>query len=257
MHIFRRNQAPLPVGVSSGGTCERVEPVQQRKMRIGKLRSLDGVKDEFAFYTPALLHLFGQLTFDPLTEFTRDYGKDPESVSMSFTKPLFRDLVCGDDLAWNYVLYAMPHEHWDHYRNWLHGVGLFDREKQSFLRIRSVDLAIADPLHLEYQAVIQPDVPTIAVCGLALETNRGSYYLRKPRDPLTDLPQAMWLNGVYPDTREFAERMFRGEDYVPRAQVMQHRQALRMPNPTAWDSLPELKRRELEIAIEEARNWKG
>ena len=245
-HTFRRNQTPLPYGLSSGGTAEAVDPVQQRRLKIAGYRSLAGVADEFAFYTPAIVHLYGNLTFDPLTEFIRDYGKDAESFSMSFSKPVFSGLDCEGDESWNYVLYAMPHEHWPHYLNWLQGVGLCDEARKLFLRIRHTELRVADPLQMEYQAFVRPDTATIAVHGLALETNAGSYYLNKPQDPLMHLPK---LSRLPPSG--LSSEAFVALALHPESVAAPQLQNLQMPVTQRFEDLPEEKRRELLLAMQE------
>lgn len=226
----------LPVGLTPGSIYANDQIAPQRSFNIGGLRELGGLSREYAFYTPALLHLHAQLTFDPLSEFLKDYKQDVPSLSLTFDTPLFFGLALPDDKSWNHVLFAMPHDYWPDYQNWLRSLALLNRAEEKLSRVRVSPLEIADPLWLQHATIVPLHVPKITVHALCIETNKDAYYLSQPLNVLSDVPRALRILRVYKDTIEFASDLLEGRQPTFESYVPEHN--LEMPEPLGWDAIP-------------------
>lgn len=239
---------PLPHGLSDGGRRYDDDVMERRKLHLGRAKALGNLCAEYTFYTPALLHLYARLTFDPLVEFYHDYKKDFKVFTRTFAEPLFKGLAMPDDASWNHVLYAIGNDAWPAFQNWLRALTMVDRERDLLLRVRVSPLDITDPLLWESRdpLLVTEKLPINVLC---LETNKGSYYLDTPIGATR--PQAMYLRKVFDDTQALANTVLYGmplevEYSVPAGN-------LKLPVAIGFDSLPAAKQAEILAAIKETR----
>jgi hypothetical protein len=179
--------------------AERTEIVD---LDLSTAKSLSELTDDYAFYTPALLHLTVPLQFDPFDLFCQEYNQPVTRFTVRVDKPVFfgLDHPYGDH-SWNYVLFGIAREHWDAYRQWMGTLAFNDRSKNLLRRIRTQDLVIRDPVATEYKA--------LPVTAFVMETNRGSFFFKT--DPITGRTSAQFDSAmVFDDTTKFAQALAAG-----------------------------------------------
>ena len=131
-------------------------------MTFGKAERL-GVFENYRFFTPALLYLYGRFTDAPLVQFL-DEHPDARFLHYRFDRPLFTGLDTPDtDNEWNYVLWAIEVEHWEALDNWLLSVTMVDEPGMAVYRVGANDLVIMDPLVADKSPVLPPQLPTIEI----------------------------------------------------------------------------------------------
>lgn len=243
----------VPEGLSRGSTVDPFEQAKVGQLKLQAAKALQELTGEYAFYTPALLHVFGQLPFDPLTDFQRDVRRDVASFSVRFNLPIFRGLAVPDDASWNHVLYAMPREDWPDYLHWLRGVAVLDRAKGCLTKVRVTPIQILDPVAHDYRVGDQPRFVEIHYIGL--ESNHGSHYLTNPAGNPLAKPQAMWMSQAYRDTCALAEALLSGTDIPLEDIQLPEGGVLKMPEAVGWDSLSPAKQQELREALDEAARY--
>jgi hypothetical protein len=172
--------------------------------------SLIDLTKDFHLFTPALLHLTVPLTVDPFDSFVAERGSPMPRYSFQFEKPIFRGLThpCGDPL-WNYVLFALPHENWAEWIGWVGTVAYNDPKRGLFRRIRTQEINLWDPLDPIASKIPSGTPNTVQVTVLAIESNKGSFYmLPDPRMPTATHNASM----VFSDTEAFAKALKDGND---------------------------------------------
>lgn len=205
------DRAPLmlkPVGVHYKSRGFPKEKVQYHYEQVSKAASLRDLSEEYTFYTPALMYMRVRLMGrDPYYDFQQESGINVMPVSLKFSSAIFRGLDLYGDYSWNHVLLGMPNEHWQDFSKWMGTVAYLDRDLGVLTRIRLQTIEIADPLKLARLAVLPARLPMVPVTVLALDTNKGSWYIHTPPNPLSALPTLATMSRKYKDTKVFANAL--------------------------------------------------
>lgn len=187
----------MTAGVTQAPGASEQAP-QKVELDLGKCKSLLELTQDYALYTPALLHLTVPLTFDPFDLFCEEYGSPVSRFVLRFEHPIFTGLVHPDgDASWCYTLEGMEKEHWEAFKSWV-GTCAFNDSKRGILRrVRTQELGLHDPLNYHTNE-------SIPVTALVIESNKGSFYYK----PTHQLYAAAFDPAlVYNDTRDFAEAL--------------------------------------------------
>ena len=199
------------IGITSGGEIGDAAP-SPLELRVGAAKALVELEKDFAFYTPALIHLTIPLTFDPFGAFLQEYNKEVKQFSVRFDEQVFKGLIHPNgDESWNYVLFGMEREHWDSYRKWLGTCAFNEPGRKLLRRIRTQEFVIADPLAAE--SGVHKD---LTITAFVVESNKGSFYFLHTgvmgfMDVVHDIPTATFDKDTYPDTVMFADAINAGE----------------------------------------------
>lgn len=203
--LFEVNPAFYKPGLTSAGNisidCPPVKPLD-----ISKVKKLGELLPDYAFYTPAIVHLTVPFTVDPFADFVQEYGTAVQRYSFKSHKQLFKHLIHpnGSD-DWNYALFAMPLEHWAAYKTWAGSCAYGDFRKSLLRRVRIQELKVSDPLITTTN--IAPEL--LPVTAFVIESNKGSFYFTESTGgmPSAYYDQAM----VYADTADFAQKLLNGD----------------------------------------------
>jgi len=200
-----KDRLPFEPGLRAGPHGFPAERARVHELRLTAATTLRDLKEQYAFYTPAMMYIFVRLMGrEPLWDFMEEYGKEVTPISMKFKKPIFDGLAVGPDRTWNYVLYGMEHDDFNEFRKWMGTLTFVDRDKDIVHRIRYQDFEIADPLFLERVVVLPLQMPTIPVTAFALDSNKGCCWLATG-DLLMDLPSLAYTGKVFENTQHFAD----------------------------------------------------
>lgn len=199
---------PTPEGVIATDTV--LSPagfVRKLPLVLGNAKSLTELLPDYAFFTPAILYLYGGFRDAPLADFVAVHT-GVEFYYHKFSRALFSglDARSNGDKTWNYALWAVRREYWDAFSAWLINTTLTYAEDQMVARIGEQSLTVADPL--ANTLIYGANVARVPVSAFGL---RGSHYVAalsfgdKPKltiqagdTEMATLAKALYNDGVIP-----------------------------------------------------------
>jgi hypothetical protein len=210
-----------PPGVTDHGVGVSEERVDRRQLKISQAATLKDVSDEYAWFSLGLLYKYVRLMGrDPWGDFVDEMGRqDTYQLTLKFTRAVFDGMEVGPDPDWNHVLWAMPRDEWDEYREWMGRLSFVDRDMNTVTRLRTQDINIMDPIYVDRCAVLPLDIPTVPVTVFALDTNQGCVFLSPSASPMAP-PHVVVTGEVLPDTQVWAAAIL-NEDADPYQAVAQ------------------------------------
>ncbi len=165
--------------------------IKKYPLRLGNAKSLLEMSDEYTFFTPAILYLHGRFRDAPLADFTYMLAPDCKFYFHRFAKPIFRGLVAlsNGNADWNYVLWAVPKQHWDALAAWLVSVTLTYEDEKMVAGIGEQELRIVDPLAVDKNVIWHNGIPTMTVYAFGINSSRCQAGLAVSPSIITEPPR--------------------------------------------------------------------
>jgi hypothetical protein len=180
------------------------------EMKFGAASGLHEFGDQYQFFSPALLYIFGRFDDGPLLQFMAEKAPDLRIMFHRFARRLFKGMVTPDgDENWNYALWAMESSIWPVFENYLLSFAITDSEHQCVFKVGAQDLTIADPLTVDRRVVLPPALPSIDVVVLGVDSNKYAVAM-KAQDDLMQHPEVEF-HPPQPPTVDFANALFKGQ----------------------------------------------
>ena len=202
---------PWKIGWAEGSEKFGEERVRLHRLRLSQAATLKDLSDQYVFYTPALLHMVVPLCGrDPFTVFQREYNKEVLPLSLRFNRPIFQGFNVGGIKDWNYLLFAMEREHFQHYLSWMQSLTFADRERGVVYRLGDKTIQIADPVFCEKTFILPQEIPCIDVTVFCIDGSRGCYYVEEGAHPLMDLPSLRTAE-PFEDTQKLTQALLARE----------------------------------------------
>lgn len=123
---------------------------------------------DMAFFTPAILYLYGGFTDAPFVDYMLGLGRDVRIFEHVFSKPVFVGLIDAkaySEYHWNYTLWAVDAPDAKGLGDHLCSVATADSKKKTFTRVGQQELVIPDPLARERDPA-NPQTLRITAFGL-------------------------------------------------------------------------------------------
>ena len=186
-------------GVQAAGTVDKFRP-RTAEQTLGRAASLQELRKDFAFYTPAIPDRFGMWHEHPLVTLGKALNQVLQPKALRFDKPVFS----GFGEPYDYLVFAIEREHWEALANQIRGTTMIDRQNRRLLQLRLRELTIVDPLEQQRRGFSSGLATQVtAICG---ETNKGCYYVDDSAG-LQSLPVFRYTTDTFPDFIEQAERL--------------------------------------------------
>ncbi len=190
--------------------------VVKHELRVGAATSLASLADEYAFFTPAALYLYGEFYDGPLIDFMCGLGRE---VRLCYRKPIFRGLEAGNgDADWNHALWAVRREDYQALADFIVSLTFMVTEEGKVLRFGEQPLMVLDPLALDRSVLWRADLPSVALVGfgVSMATRAGGGFqvaFRGGTGSLTEPPTLRWF-GPEPGMVAFASAALTGGNPV-------------------------------------------
>lgn len=185
----------------------------------GQLKYAAPFCERFAFFTPAILYLWGRFDEALLFHFLELQGCRVDLFHTRFTRPLFQGLEAPNgDADWNRVLWAVERPFWKPLEDHLLAAVCTDRREKMVFRYASQDLTVADPLFLDRCLLAPPRVPVMPITAFGVKCNRYTVAL-EPGDSSFGLPRLAW----HPPDRQcqaYAKTIFEKHDESRAAELL-------------------------------------
>lgn len=118
-------------------------------LNFGNAESLRALSEDWTFFSPAALYLYGRFSDGLLVEYIHHEKKDIKFCFAKFQDRIFRGLetVSGDE-GWNFALWAMHSVYWKSFEDFVCGITLHDNRNNLVIQYGMQEFAIVDPLVL-------------------------------------------------------------------------------------------------------------
>lgn len=151
--------------------------------------SLRSLQEQFVFYTPALLYLYGGFDNAILLDFMEQYKFKCVFHYFHSQTRLFQVLDTPGDSQWNHCLFAVEVVHWLPFREFMQSVVLANRSRGHVICVGSQELEIVDPLAIAGKVVLPEPLPLATVVAFGVNGNKGAVAFGPGTHPLTDPPK--------------------------------------------------------------------
>lgn len=184
---------PWSQSVTGGDFSLGEKYLPKRLLPVQSAASLAELCEDYAFFTPAVLYLHGQMTDEPLGDFRHTVGFAADFFHFRFPHPLFRGLEtpCGDR-DWNHVLWAVEKGVWPAFRDFYLSIMLLDPAARTAAQVAYTDLSVADSLALTSGKVIGRR-PTVGVTAFGIDGSEGQLAFKPSFDPVMFPPRFVKL----------------------------------------------------------------
>ena len=158
------------------------------KLRIdfGSAESLAPFEREYAFYTPALLYLFGRFYDGPLNDFSANHKLENCYMYHKFDAPIFSGFSNGGPPDWNYALWAMRREHWSRFESFILSLAFHHPSERNVIRFGVQHTEVLDPLAVSrsHGVVDAAKAPLVKISVFGVNASWGCVATdRVPVDP--------------------------------------------------------------------------
>lgn len=137
------------------------------------------VFQNYKFFTPGLLYLFGKFFDQPLIQFMADMNKEIHYLHHRFDVPIFNGMQSlHTDGDWNHVLWAIEAEYWAAFESFILSVTLFDSAEQATYRVGVQDVLIPDPLYCDKKHLSLDLPPLMEICVFGVNGSSTCVALR-------------------------------------------------------------------------------
>jgi len=151
--------------------------------------SLYEMREDFRFFTPALLMTHGHFDRDPVMEFIAFHGNDaaggpfvidaPQPFFCGLPPTLLGAPPHGKLVNWDNRLYAVHKDTWEDCCNFIAGITVIDKDRNFVGRFGYYGLSVTDVTHCGAGG-ITTDFVTIDVTVFGLDGSDGRVYLSPP-----------------------------------------------------------------------------
>lgn len=213
--------------------------IRKYPLPLGNAESLMVMREEFTFFTPAILYLYGRFVDAPLFDCMFELGRDIKLYYHKFDWALFDGLVArsNGNSDWNHALWAVRPDDWDELANFVCSLAWSLRDEKMVFNFGQQDLTIVDPLALERAGYYHPGLPLLPLTAFGLSGNRFRAGLEVPLDPLLARPRLT----VLPPTEEmveYARCYFGGVNPVTARDIQRHLRRVAEAKEKANESAP-------------------
>lgn len=150
-------------------------------------------ENDWQFFSPALLYLFGHFHDLPLLEFLGlDAAKDAVIGHHRFQKQIFTGMqTARSDVAWNHVLWAVPKPYFRLLDDVILSTCMYDPQLNATCRVGAQDMQVIDPLYADSHGGVigGPDVPKLTVTVYAVDGIAKCFVV----DPAAPVPTVRML----------------------------------------------------------------
>ncbi len=183
---------PWAQSVTGGGFSLGEKYLPKRLLPVHLASSLAELAGEYAFFTPAVLYLHGQMTDEPLGDFRHTFGYPVDFFHFRFPHPLFRGLTapCGDP-DWNHVLWAVERHAWPAFRDFYLSIVLLDPVARTASQVAYTELEVGDSLALVNGKVGRR--PTVPVTAFGIDGSAAQLAFKPSADPVLFPPRLLKL----------------------------------------------------------------
>lgn len=179
---------PIKHGFSKGSLVDARGVLAKPPLNLRGVRSLASMRQDFAFFTPAVLYLSGVFSDAPLIDFVQESRNDVNFHHYRFETKIFEGLRASDgDLAWNYVLWAIRRPFWQSFQDFMCSLTFSRPQQRMVFGVGLQDFQVLDPLTLDLKRIISNEVPQVAVSAFGLNSNRFRLAFEVPEEA-TSLP---------------------------------------------------------------------
>ena len=168
------DQSPLLVdGKDEHERLRQGHFLPKRLLTFGdRVKQLSPYGDRFAFFTPAVLYLWGRFPDQILFHFLEHQGCRVDFFHMKFARPLFQGLTAPNgDADWNHVLWAIERPHWQAFEDHVLAAVLTDTPRGLVIRYGAQDLAITDPVANDQSLLISGEIPLCPITAFGVRSN--------------------------------------------------------------------------------------
>ena len=183
---------PWSKSVVAGGVSLGEKFLPKRLLPVGAAGSLAEMSGDFAFFTPAVLYLYAQMTDEPLGDFQHSVGATEAFYHFRFPHPLFSGLTtpCGD-ADWNHVLWAVERRLWERFRDFYLSIMLLDPAARTAAQVACTDVEVLDSIAVTSGRARGRH--TLPVCGFGIDGSEGRWAFRPSPDPTRTPPRLVRL----------------------------------------------------------------
>ena len=186
--------------------------VEKYQADFGTAKNLQKIQQEWRFFTPALLYLFGRFKDEPIARFYDEVKQEIPIAFYRFNRAIFEGMTTPlGDTDWNHVLWAVPVQWWDVFEQYLITLVMVDREGQSTYGVGAQDIEIFDPLFADENSVLPPVVPKISVVVLGVNGSRACIAMDTAQENAMECPRVKRYPPE-PYARKYAEALFQGKN---------------------------------------------
>lgn len=206
---------PSPEGLRNADTVlDENGFVQKYELSVGVAKNLQGHASEYAFFTPAILYLYGRFRDAPLADFVYMACPDAKFYFKRFDRPVFRGLEArsNGNPDWNHVLWAIRGEHWKLFSDWMVSVTLTYSDTGSVAGIGEQRFTVIDPLAAAHSSVWHGGLPRIEVSAFGLNGDKVRVGL-EAKEPLWPQP-SLTFSGPDAAMRVFSQALYGGSNPV-------------------------------------------
>lgn len=167
--------------------------------------------ERYAFFSPAILYLWGRFTDAVLIDFLETIQRRVEFYHYKFNLPLFQNLnAYNGDPSWNHVLWAVEKEFWPQFIDHLCAAVLTDSIQGHVYRIGYQEFQIVDPLCLDRSMILSASLPLVTIGAFGVVCDKFSAALDFPEKPsLQAVP--MRLYPADEKCQQYADILFKQE----------------------------------------------
>lgn len=182
-----------PVGARETADVDPSGAVMQSAPAVQTLHDL---REQFVFFTPALLVTHAHFDRDPVFEYVEQMAV-PESerpMSIDCQMPFFSRLGKTQlgryphsvEVMWDHRLYACHAHRWEECREFICRIAVTDRQRRLYAAVSWYSLPVVDVTTLAARPAMR--LPLIDVVVFAVHTNYNTHYLARAIDPPRSRP---------------------------------------------------------------------
>jgi hypothetical protein len=186
--------------------------IRKQELRIGSAESLAVLAEEYAFFTPAVLYMYGQFYDGPLVDLMYERQENIPLYYKKFHRPIFRGLETPDgDTSWNHAMWAVRRDHLPILADFIIGITFVVHESRQVIRFGEHFLTIADPLAMDRAVVYDPRLPRLSIRVFGVNGSRFRAALKQGKSALMDPPTLQFYDSDE-TMKLFADATFNGRN---------------------------------------------
>lgn len=174
------------------GIIETVESAPDRvvpkKLQVSDRSTFAELSEDFVFYTPALLMIYGDLLpFDVIQQFYAVNNLNVKPYILVTDEPMFDGLEtppAGNVL--NHFLMAIERPLWKDMALHLGTIGIRDQTTGAYFGTEIQKLPMADYLALKHMSVLPHPVPVFDMYAVAMDGNKACLHFVPAKNPPID-----------------------------------------------------------------------
>lgn len=139
--------APINEGVAFvGPSITDKGTLVKYELNLGQAESLARLAEDYSFFSPALLYLYGHFYDGLLLDYMYEQRENVKIFTKLFRRPIFDGLAVGADGSWNHALFAVRRDQWGSLCDCILMVTLAFSAQKTLIRYGEQKLQIVDPI---------------------------------------------------------------------------------------------------------------